>query len=74
LGTKRRVSLDAAAFSLGLSVVFVLFVAACGGGNVSGGASNPGTAVGNYTLTVSGSVSLGSSSLTRNLSLMLQVR
>jgi hypothetical protein len=59
--------------TLGLSLVFVLFAAACGGGNASGGASNPGTAAGSYTLTVNGSVSLGSSSLTRNLSLTLQV-
>jgi hypothetical protein len=73
LGTCRRVLLGAAAFALGLSIVFVIFVAACGGGNISGGASNPGTAGGTYTLTASGSVSLGSSSLTRSLSLTLQV-
>jgi len=73
LGRRRRVSLGAAAVSFGLSVVFVLFVAGCGGGNVRGGPSNPGTAAGTYTLTVNGNVSLGSSSLTRNLSLTLQV-
>jgi len=73
LGRRRRVFLGAAAFSFGLSVVFVLFVAACGGGNVRGGPSNPATAAGTYTLTVNGNVSLGSSSLTRNLSLTLQV-
>ena len=59
--------------TLGLSLVFVLLVAACGGGKGSGGASNPGTAAGSYTLTVNGSVSLGSSSLTHSVSLMLQV-
>ena len=73
LGRRRRVSLGAAAVSFGLSVVFVLFVAGCGGGNVRGGPSNPGTAAGTYTLTVNSNVSLGSSSLTRNLSLTLQV-
>ena len=72
LGTRRRVLLGAAAFALGLSVVFVMLVA-CGGGNANGRVSSPGTAAGSYTLTVNGSVSLGSSSLTRNLSLTLQV-
>jgi hypothetical protein len=67
------VFLGAAASSLGLSVVFVLFVAACGGGNVSGRPSNPGTAAGTYTLSVNGNSSLGSSSLARNFSLTLQV-
>ena len=72
-GRRQRVFLGAAASSLGLSVVFVLFVAACGGGNVSGRPSNPGTAAGTYTLSVNGNSSLGSSSLARNLSLTLQV-
>jgi len=73
LGTRRTLLLGRAAFSLGFSVVFVLFVASCGGGNASGGASSPGTAAGSYTLIVNGSVSLGLSNLTRNLSLTLQV-
>ena len=73
LGRRRRVFLGAAAFTLGLSVVFVIFMAACGGGSGTGGSSNPGTAGGTYTLTVSGGVSLASSSLTHNLSLTLQV-
>ncbi len=75
MGRRRRVLLGAAALALGLSVVFVMFVAACGGNapNVRGGANNPGTAGGTYTLTVSGGVSLGSLNVTRNLSLTLQV-
>jgi hypothetical protein len=72
LGRRRRVFLGVVAFALGLSVVFAMFVPACGG-NGGGGAGNPGTASGTYTLTVSGSVSVGSSSLTSNLSLTLQV-
>jgi Abnormal spindle-like microcephaly-assoc'd, ASPM-SPD-2-Hydin/PQQ enzyme repeat len=73
LGTRRKVLLGAAAFALGLSVVFVMAMAACGGSNPGGGANNPGTAGGTYTLTVSGSVSVSSTSLTHNLSLTLQV-
>jgi hypothetical protein len=74
MGRRRRVLLGAAAFALGLSVLFVMAMAACGGGNSGGGGANtPGTAVGTYTLTVSGSVAVSSASLTRNLSLTLQV-
>jgi len=73
LGRRGRVFLGAAALTLALSLVFVLFTVACGGGNAGGGASNPGTASGTYTLTLNGSVSLGSSSLMRNLSLTLHV-
>jgi len=79
-GTRRDGLSYAANFgywTLGLSLVFILFVilfvAACGGGNVGGGASRPGTASGSYTLTVNGNVSLASSSLTRSVNLSLQV-
>ena len=70
---RRRAFFSAASLSLALSLIFVLLTAACGGGHGSTGPSNPGTASGTYTLSVSGSVALGSSSLTRNLSLTLYV-
>jgi hypothetical protein len=73
LDPRRRMFLGAAALSLALSLVFVMLTVACGGGSEGGRASNPGTAQGNYTLTVNGSVSLGLSNLTRNLNLTLQV-
>jgi len=44
----------------GLTLVTLLLLPACGGGGGGGGGGNPGTPAGTYTLTVSGTATIGS--------------
>lgn len=56
-------------------LLFVLSVAACGGmGGSTDGASSPGTPAGNYTLTVTGTVISGSTTLAHTINLTLKVQ
>jgi hypothetical protein len=57
-------------FLLGLGVT----MSGCGGGSASGGSGNLGTPAGTYTLTVSGTFTSGSTTLTRNANLTLIVQ
>jgi hypothetical protein len=54
---------------LGAAMLSLAFWAGCGGGGVA----NPGTPAGTYTLTVTGSMTLGTTTLQHNLSLTLIV-
>jgi hypothetical protein len=60
--------------SLLASLVLMLLWAACGGGGGGGGGGgNPGTPIGTYTLTVTGTVATGSGNLSHNLTFTLKV-
>jgi photosystem II stability/assembly factor-like uncharacterized protein len=62
--------------ALAATITLVLMWAACGGGGggrTSGGNQNPGTPAGNYSLTVTGTYSSGSATLTHDLTLKLTV-
>jgi hypothetical protein len=55
-------------------LLLTLALAGCGGGGGGGGTtSNPGTPAGNYTLTVTGTAGLGSSTLSHSVTLTLKV-
>ena len=71
-GVSRR---QAAFLTLAAGLLLTLAVAACGGGgnNVSTPPSNPGTPAGTYTLTVTGSTTSGSTTLTNSATLTLIV-
>ncbi|MGD0921624.1 MAG: choice-of-anchor D domain-containing protein [Terriglobia bacterium] len=58
-------------FPLAGALLLVLLWAACGGG--VGGGGNPGTPLGTYTLTVTGTVTTGSGNLSHNLTFTLKV-
>ncbi|HEV2498035.1 MAG TPA: FG-GAP-like repeat-containing protein [Terriglobia bacterium] len=62
--------------ALSAALMLILGMAACGGGGggSSGGGGNPGTPAGAYTLTVSGSVTEASTTVTHNMSLTLNVQ
>ena len=60
------------AFPLAGALLLVLLWAACGGGG-GGGGGNPGTPLGTYTLTVTGTVTTGSDNLNHGLTLTLKV-
>jgi hypothetical protein len=56
---------------LATGLLLTLAVGACGGGG--GGMHDPGTPVGTYTLTVTGTAGSGSSALSHNVTLTLKV-
>ena len=60
---------------LAAGLLMVLALAACGGGSGGGGggSNNPGTPAGTYTLTVTGTVSSGSTTLSHSVNLVLTV-
>jgi len=60
------------AFPLAGALLLVLLWAACGGGGGRGG-GNPGTPLGTYTLTVTGTVATGSGNLGHDLTFTLKV-
>jgi hypothetical protein len=61
--------------TLGALLLLTLGVAACGGGGTGlAPPSNPGTPVGTYTLTVTGTCPLGSTTLSHSVNLTLQVQ
>lgn len=63
--------------ALSAALMLILGMAACGGGGGGGsssGGGNPGTPAGAYTLTVSGSVTEASTTVTHNMSLTLNVQ
>jgi hypothetical protein len=61
--------------TLGALLLLTLAVAACGGGGTSlAPLSNPGTPEGTYTLTVTGTCPLGSTTLSHSVNLTLQVQ
>ncbi len=68
---RRRVRLGVLA--LGVSLLFVVFWAACGGGGGVMGGGGGGTPAGTYTLTVSGTFTSGSTTLKHDASLTLKV-
>jgi hypothetical protein len=80
--TRRAVPTSGAAstrMSFSISVIaailmaLALVVSACGGGGGGGTIHNPGTPVGTYTLTLTGTAASGSTTLTNNLKLSLTV-
>jgi hypothetical protein len=58
---------------LASGLLLILALTACGGGGGGGGPSNPGTPVGTYPLTVTGSAGSGSSALSHSVTLTLTV-
>ena len=59
---------------LATALLAAMVMPACGGGGGGGGSgANPGTPAGSYSLTVTGSVASGSSTLTRSVMLSLKV-
>jgi hypothetical protein len=61
--------------TLGALLLLTLGVAACGGGGTSlAPPNNPGTPAGTYTLTVTGTCPLGSTTLSHSVNLTLQVQ
>lgn len=74
-GRDRRVPV-LARFGLGLMILLATVWVACGGGGTSGGGGgggNPGTPIGTYTLTVTGTSSSGSTALNHEVTLTLTV-
>ncbi|HEV2379055.1 MAG TPA: choice-of-anchor D domain-containing protein [Terriglobia bacterium] len=58
----------------GLAAVLVLGMSACGGGSSSSSSSSSGTPAGTYNLTVTGTATSGSTTVTHDLGLTLQVQ
>jgi hypothetical protein len=61
-------------FAVGVVLWAALTITSCGGGSSGGGGGNPGTLAGTYTISVSGTFTSGSTTLTHSTGLTLVVK